>query len=54
MLTGVIYLVWLFVSEGGQPLHLFLSSNNLKSLEDARRLAENLLDTISMEYGLSR
>ncbi|KAI4346665.1 hypothetical protein L6164_007543 [Bauhinia variegata] len=37
-----------------QPLHLFLSSNNEKSLEDAKRLAENLLDTISAECGASR
>ncbi|KAI9154163.1 hypothetical protein LWI28_021880 [Acer negundo] len=37
-----------------QPLHLFLSSNNLKSLEDAKRLAENLLDTISEECSASR
>ncbi|WJX75320.1 hypothetical protein P8452_58864 [Trifolium repens] len=37
-----------------QPMHLFLSSNNAKSLEDAKCLAENLLDTISMECGASR
>eukprot|EP00268_Persea_americana_P039262 TRINITY_DN38871_c0_g1_i4.p1 TRINITY_DN38871_c0_g1~~TRINITY_DN38871_c0_g1_i4.p1 ORF type:complete len:511 (-),score=114.16 TRINITY_DN38871_c0_g1_i4:2590-4122(-) len=37
-----------------QPLHLYLSSNNLKSLEDAKLLAENLLDTISIECGASR
>lgn len=37
-----------------QPLHLFLSSSNPKSLEDAKRLAENLLDTISIECGVSR
>ncbi|XP_024016883.1 protein RIK isoform X3 [Morus notabilis] len=42
------------VEEGQQRLHLFLSSNNPKSLEDARRLAENLLDTISVECGVSR
>ncbi|XP_044505386.1 protein RIK-like isoform X2 [Mangifera indica] len=42
-------------SEGvHQPLHLFLSSSNSKSLEDAKRLAENLLDTISVECGASR
>ncbi len=41
-------------AEGQQPLHLFLSSNNPKSLEDAKRLAENLLDTISLECGASR
>ncbi|XP_057436101.1 protein RIK isoform X2 [Lotus japonicus] len=40
--------------DGQQPMHLFLSSNNLKSLEDARCLAENLLDTISVECGASR
>ncbi|KAE8021804.1 hypothetical protein FH972_007665 [Carpinus fangiana] len=40
--------------EGQQPLHLFLSSNNPKSLEDAKRLAENLLDTISVECCASR
>ncbi|OMP07817.1 protein RIK-like protein [Corchorus olitorius] len=40
--------------EAQQPLHLFLSSNNSKSLEDAKRLAENLLDTISIEFGASR
>ncbi|XP_062151052.1 protein RIK isoform X5 [Alnus glutinosa] len=40
--------------EGEQPLHLFLSSSNPKSLEDAKRLAENLLDTISVECGASR
>lgn len=43
-----------FPAEGQQPLHLFLSSNNLKSLEDARLLAEHLLDTISVECGVSR
>ncbi|XP_048494488.1 protein RIK isoform X2 [Beta vulgaris subsp. vulgaris] len=40
--------------EGQQPLHLWLSSNNQKSLEDAKLLAENLLDTISRECGASR
>ncbi|KAK6266777.1 hypothetical protein QUC31_017614 [Theobroma cacao] len=40
--------------ETPQPLHLFLSSNNPKSLDDAKRLAENLLDTISVEFGTSR
>ncbi|XP_027187677.1 protein RIK isoform X2 [Cicer arietinum] len=40
--------------EEQQPMHLFLSSNNAKSLEDAKYLAENLLDTISMECGASR
>ncbi|OAY56909.1 protein RIK isoform X2 [Manihot esculenta] len=37
-----------------QPLHLLLSANNSKSLEDAKRLADNLLDTISLECGASR
>ncbi|KAL1360929.1 hypothetical protein AAHE18_04G214000 [Arachis hypogaea] len=40
--------------DGQQPMHLFLSSNNAKSLEDAKLLAENLLDTISVECGVSR
>ncbi|CAN6470807.1 unnamed protein product [Victoria cruziana] len=40
--------------EESQPLHLYLSSNNLKSLEAAKLLAENLLDTISMECGSTR
>ncbi|XP_030547133.1 protein RIK isoform X2 [Rhodamnia argentea] len=40
--------------ERQQPLHLFLSSNNAKSLENAKSLAENLLDTISLECGASR
>ncbi|CAA7387781.1 unnamed protein product [Spirodela intermedia] len=40
--------------ETEQPLHLYLSSSNQKSLEDARILAENLLDTISLECGASR
>ncbi|XP_057481608.1 protein RIK [Actinidia eriantha] len=39
--------------EGHQPLHLFLSSNNPKSLESAKLLAENLLDTISRECAAS-
>ncbi|KAI8534107.1 hypothetical protein RHMOL_Rhmol10G0062700 [Rhododendron molle] len=43
-----------FGEEGQQPLHLFLSSNNPKSLESAKLLAENLLDTISIEFGASR
>ncbi|KAF7130136.1 hypothetical protein RHSIM_Rhsim10G0048800 [Rhododendron simsii] len=43
-----------FGEEGQQPLHLFLSSNNTKSLESAKLLAENLLDTISIEFGASR
>lgn len=40
--------------EGQQPLHLLLSSNNAKSLERAKLLAENLLDTICAEIGASR
>ncbi|KAJ4973466.1 hypothetical protein NE237_006640 [Protea cynaroides] len=40
--------------ELAQPLHLFLSCNSLKSFEDAKRLAENLLDTIGAECGVSR
>ncbi|KAK6928097.1 hypothetical protein RJ641_006688, partial [Dillenia turbinata] len=41
--------------EGGQePLHLFLSSNSLKNLDDAKLLAENLLDTICAECGAFR
>ncbi|MQL72888.1 hypothetical protein Taro_005262 [Colocasia esculenta] len=35
-------------------LHLYLSGSNSKSLEDARILAENLLDTICLECGVSR
>uniref|UniRef100_A0A2P2LTD1 Uncharacterized protein MANES_02G054700 n=2 Tax=Rhizophora mucronata TaxID=61149 RepID=A0A2P2LTD1_RHIMU len=45
---------FLSCSEVQQPLHLFLSASNSKSLEDAKRLAENLLDTISLECGASR
>ncbi|GAB2299437.1 hypothetical protein Dimus_033505 [Dionaea muscipula] len=41
-------------AEGTQPLHLFLSCNDLKGLEDARLLADNLLDTISRECGYTR
>ncbi|KAG8384618.1 hypothetical protein BUALT_Bualt04G0136600 [Buddleja alternifolia] len=40
--------------ETQQPLHLLLSSNDPKSLERAKILAENLLDTISAEFGASR
>ncbi|XP_047334835.1 protein RIK [Impatiens glandulifera] len=40
--------------EGQQPLHLFLSSTNQKSLESAKFLAENLLATISQEFGATR
>ncbi|XP_044982439.1 protein RIK isoform X1 [Hordeum vulgare subsp. vulgare] len=37
-----------------QPLHMHLSSVHLKSLEVAKILAENLLDTIAAELGASR
>ncbi|KMZ59394.1 Protein RIK [Zostera marina] len=37
-----------------QPFHLYLSSNNARSLEEARILAENLLSTVSAECGTSR
>ncbi|KAM3250581.1 protein RIK isoform X3 [Capsicum chacoense] len=37
-----------------QPLHLLISSNNTASLERAKLLAENLLDTICAECGASR
>ncbi|KAL6553053.1 hypothetical protein OROGR_006895 [Orobanche gracilis] len=40
--------------ETPQPMHLWLSSNNAKSLEHAKILAENLLDTICNECGASR
>ncbi|XP_013613315.1 PREDICTED: protein RIK-like isoform X1 [Brassica oleracea var. oleracea] len=40
--------------EAHQPLHLLLSSSNPKSIDDAKRLAENLMDTISVEFGASR
>ncbi|KAI8028693.1 Protein RIK [Camellia lanceoleosa] len=43
-----------FGEEGQQPLHLYLSSNNPKSIESAKLLAENLLDTISIECCASR
>ncbi|THG18817.1 hypothetical protein TEA_001206 [Camellia sinensis var. sinensis] len=43
-----------FGEEGKQPLHLYLSSNNPKSIESAKLLAENLLDTISIECCASR
>ncbi|GAB2216317.1 hypothetical protein Droror1_Dr00024089 [Drosera rotundifolia] len=42
------------LAEGQQPLHLFLSCCNLKGLEDARLLANNLLDTICQECGSTR
>ncbi|KAI4387824.1 hypothetical protein MLD38_000223 [Melastoma candidum] len=41
-------------SEGQQQLHLLLSSTNLKSLENAKHLAEHLLDAISVEFDVSR
>ncbi|KAK8958487.1 hypothetical protein KSP40_PGU019858 [Platanthera guangdongensis] len=41
-------------AQDAQQLHLYLSSTNSKSLEAARSLAENLLDTISAECGASR
>ncbi|XP_020090450.1 protein RIK isoform X2 [Ananas comosus] len=41
-------------SEVQQPLHLYLSSTNTKSLEAARILAEHLFDTIAAECGASR
>jgi hypothetical protein len=47
-------LIPFLVAAEQQPMHLLLSSNNAKSLEDAKCLAENLLDTISMECGASR
>ncbi|CAN6307535.1 unnamed protein product [Urochloa humidicola] len=37
-----------------QPLHIYLTSMHLKSLEAAKVLAENLLDTIAAEFGASR
>ncbi|XP_049381909.1 protein RIK isoform X1 [Solanum stenotomum] len=37
-----------------QPLHLLIASNNSASLERAKLLAENLLDTICAECGASR
>nr|CAB3496674.1 unnamed protein product [Digitaria exilis] len=37
-----------------QPLHLYLTSMHLTSLEAAKVLAENLLDTIAAEFGASR
>lgn len=40
--------------EAQQPLHLLLSSSNPKSIDDAKCLAENLMDTISVEFGASR
>ncbi|XP_015690944.1 protein RIK isoform X2 [Oryza brachyantha] len=37
-----------------QSLHLYISSMHLKSLEAAKVLAENLLDTIAAEFGAFR
>ncbi|KAJ8549955.1 hypothetical protein K7X08_033662 [Anisodus acutangulus] len=42
------------VQDVHQPLHLLISSNNSASLERAKLLAENLLDTICSECGASR
>ncbi|KAB2600659.1 protein RIK-like [Pyrus ussuriensis x Pyrus communis] len=42
------------MAKGQLPLHLFLSRSNPKCLEDAKLLAENLLDTISVDCGVSR
>ncbi|CAL1381800.1 unnamed protein product [Linum trigynum] len=42
------------LNESQQPLHLFLSSTNSRSLEHAQSLAENLLQTIRLECGVSR
>lgn len=50
----VIFLCFALPAATPQPLHLFLSSNDAKSLERAKLLAENLLDTISAEFGASR
>ncbi|CAE6073702.1 unnamed protein product [Arabidopsis arenosa] len=40
--------------EAQLPLHLLLSGSNPKTIDDAKRLAENLMDTISVEFGASR
>ncbi|CAN8265889.1 unnamed protein product [Cochlearia groenlandica] len=40
--------------EAHLPLHVLLSSNNQKSIDDAKLLAENLMDTIRVEFGASR
>lgn len=37
-----------------QPLHLYISSENVKSFENAKSLAENLLETIRSEFLTSR
>ncbi|GLJ47063.1 hypothetical protein SUGI_0993630 [Cryptomeria japonica] len=37
-----------------QPLHLFISSDNAKSLDDAKSLADNLLETVRSECLKSR
>jgi hypothetical protein len=42
------------ITASQQPLHMYLSSVHLKSLEAAKVLAENLLDTIAAEFGASR
>ncbi|KAK9116009.1 hypothetical protein Sjap_014956 [Stephania japonica] len=41
-------------ADSQQQLHLHLSCTNLKSLETAKVLAENLLDTVAAEFGASR
>ena len=48
-----IYLI-MCIAASQQPLHVYLSSVHLKSLEAAKVLAENLLDTIAAEFGASR
>ena len=42
------------IAASQQPLHMHLSGVHLKSLEAAKVLAENLLDTIAAELGASR
>lgn len=42
------------IAASQQPLHLYLTGMNLKGLEAAKVLAENLLDTIAAECGASR
>ncbi|KAG0618620.1 hypothetical protein M758_4G078800 [Ceratodon purpureus] len=37
-----------------QPLHLFISSESAKSLDDARKLTENLLETIRTDHSSFR
>eukprot|EP00252_Welwitschia_mirabilis_P010160 TRINITY_DN2330_c0_g1_i5.p1 TRINITY_DN2330_c0_g1~~TRINITY_DN2330_c0_g1_i5.p1 ORF type:complete len:577 (+),score=113.88 TRINITY_DN2330_c0_g1_i5:234-1964(+) len=40
--------------EAQQPLHLFISSDNVKNLENAKALADSLLETVRSEYFASR